>query len=384
MVSLVALDLTPGPGLVAAIGRTWADGDVVFVVDQRLDLRSRADLLAQVRPGQVVGGDRSGVLLPDPRPGLIEGDALVVASSGSTGRPKFIVHTRDGLVAHARAVHARLDVDLERDRWLACLPMAHLGGLGVVIRALLEGVGLDVTAGFDPAIVQQAPVALGSTLVSVVPTALDRLDVSGFRKVVVGGSADRQARPSNVVRTYGLTETGGGVVYNGEPIDGTEVAISGDGRISLRGPTVARGVWTDGGVIGCTDATGWLSTGDRGHWEGDHLVVDGRADDLIITGGENVWPAPVEATLATHSKVSDVAVIGLTDPEWGQRVVAVVVPRDAGAPPTLDELRAWVGESLPRWCCPRQLVLVDAIPRTALGKTDRPRLLTTLNPVGNR
>ncbi len=378
MVSLVALDLTPGPELVAAITRTWADGDAVFVVDQRLDFGSRAQLLSQVRPDRVIRADGQVEALPQPRSGLISGDALVVASSGSTGRPKLIVHTLDGLAAHARAVHSRLAVEPGRDRWLSCLPLAHLGGLGVVIRSILEGVGLDITAGFDPEIVTSAPVSLGSTLVSVVPTVVDRLDVTGFRKVLVGGSADRQARPANVVRTYGLTETGGGVVYDGEPIGGTEVAISRDGRISLRGPTIARGTWTDDGVIGCTDAAGWLSTGDRGHWEGNRLMVDGRADDLIITGGENVWPAPVEAALATHSKVSDVAVIGLADPEWGQRVVAVVVPSDQAAPPTLDDLRAWVGESLPRWCCPRQLVLISVIPRTALGKVDRLGLVASL------
>lgn len=371
---LVALDLPGGPAFVQALEEVWGHGDAAFVVDRRLDRRAGRELLALVRPHRVIGeatrSDR-----PDPLPPLADGDALVVATSGSTGTPKLVVHTHAGLLAHAEAVHRRLAVDPHRDRWLACLPLAHLGGLGVVVRSLLTGTPVDVLARFDAMTVASAPHDLGSTLVSVVPTALDRLDPAVFRWVVLGGAADPARRPANVVRTYGLTETGGGVVYDGTPLAGTEVAVDADGSIRLRGPSLARGLRSpDGTVTPVTDHDGWLATGDRGHWDEGRLVVDGRADELIVTGGENVWPGPVEAVLAGHPAVAEVAVVGRPDPTWGQRVVAVVVPADPTHPPTLDDLRNHAGDRLPRWAAPRELVLVDALARTAIGKVRRDAL----------
>jgi O-succinylbenzoic acid--CoA ligase len=371
---LVALDLPGGDEFVSALRTVWDEGDAAFVVDRRLAPPARLELLTLARPHLVVGG-HGATPGPDPLPPLADGDALVVATSGSTGRPKLVVHTRRGLLAHARAVHDRLDVDPARDRWLACLPLAHLGGLGVVIRSLLTGTPLDVLDGFDADAVAAAPATHGSTLVSVVPTALDRVDAAAYRWVVLGGAADPRPRPANVVHTYGLTETGGGVVYDGRPIGDTEVGIDGQGAIRVRGATVARGVRApDGTVEPVTDDDGWLATGDRGHWDAGRLVVDGRADDLIVTGGENVWPAPVEAVLAGHPAVAEVAVVGRPDPAWGQRVVAVVVPTDPGHPPSLDDLRAHAVARLPRWAAPRELVLVDALARTALGKVRRDAL----------
>ena len=147
-------------------------------------------------------------------------------TSGSTGKPKGVVLTHAAIAAHARGVHERLAVDPARDRWLACLPLAHMGGLGVVLRALVDGVGLDVVGSPDPATVASAPAELGSTLTSLVPTALDRTDASAYRWIVLGGAADPVERPANVVRTYGLTESGGGVVYwPGGPLPGVEVRV---------------------------------------------------------------------------------------------------------------------------------------------------------------
>ena len=299
MARLVAIDLPGGEPFTRALEAVWGGGDAAFVVDRRLTGSARRDLLALARPHRVIGGGDGQAPDPTALP-LTSGDALVVATSGSTGTPKLVVHTFDGLVAHARAVHGHLAVDADRDRWLACLPLAHLGGLGVVVRALLTGTPVDVLDGFDADRVASAPTTLGSTLVSVVPTALDRIDPGAYRWVVLGGAADPGPRPANVVRTYGLTETGGGVVYDGRPIGDTEVALGDDGAVRLRGSTLARGLRSpDGTVAPITDDDGWLTTGDRGRWDGDRLVVDGRADDLIVTGGENVWPAPVEAVLVT-------------------------------------------------------------------------------------
>ena len=371
---LIALDLPGGPDLVVALRRCWDDGDAVVVLDPRLPPAARASVLTAVRPHAAVTSDAIEPVDVDPgAPPIEDGDALVVTTSGSTGAPKVVVHTHRSLLAHARAVHAHLEVDPARDRWLAALPLTHLGGFGVVARSVLTGTPVDVEPRFDAAAVAAAPARHGSTLVSLVATALDRVDPASFRWVVLGGSADPVARPANVVRTYGLTETGGGVVYEGTPLPGVEVRIDAGGAIGVRSATVARGRRApDGTVAPVVDGDGWLATGDLGRWAPDgRLVVEGRADDLIITGGENVWPGPVEDVLRSHHAVADVVVVGEPDPEWGQRVVAVVVPSDPTAPPSLDALRAHAKEALPAHAAPRRLRLVDAVERTALGKVVR-------------
>jgi o-succinylbenzoate---CoA ligase len=384
---LVAIDLPGGPAFVAALRRAWDDGDAVVPVDPRLPAPARQALLRATRPHVLVasahGSDPSGasgverVPLDPSAPTVAGSDALVVATSGTTGLPKAVVHTHAALAAHAAAVHDRLGVDPDRDRWLACLPLAHLGGLGVVIRSVVTGTPVDVWPAFDADAAAAAPRRLGSTLVSLVPTALDRIDPSGFRWVVLGGAADATVRPANVVHTYGLTETGGGVVYDGLPLAGIEVRVGDDGAVALRGPTLARGIRRiDGTVDDRTDDDGWLVTGDLGRWatgtDGTaRLEVLGRADDLIVTGGENVWPSAVEAVLATHPSVAEVAVAGRPDPEWGQRVVAVVVARPDGPSPALEALRDHVRGHLPASAAPREVLVVAGLPRTALGKIRR-------------
>lgn len=373
MTRLVALDLPGGPAFTEALQRTWAAGDAVAVVPPDLPPAARASWLAEVRPHVVVGADGAAPA-DSSAPELDPGDALVVTTSGSTGVPKVLVHTERSLRAHAAAVHRRLGVDPAADRWLACLPLHHLGGFGVVARAVLDGVGVDVLPRFDAAAVAAAPEALGATLVSLVATALDRVDPAPYRWVVLGGSADHADRPANVVRTYGATETGGGVVYDGEPLDGVEVRVGATGTIEVRSPTLARGRRSpDGAVATLADRDGWFATGDLGALDADgRLVVHGRGDHLIITGGENVWPEVVEARLRAHPAVADALVQGAPDPAWGQRVVASIVPADASAPPTLDALRAHVREALPVAAAPRELRLVATLPRTALGKLVRP------------
>jgi O-succinylbenzoic acid--CoA ligase len=371
---LIALDLPGGPAFVLALQRCWDRGDAVLVLDPRLPALARTQLIAAARPhAAITVDDPEPVPLEPGAPLLDEGDALVVATSGSTGDPKVLVHTRAGLVAHATAVHGHLGVDPAHDRWLACLPLNHLGGFGVVARSVLTGTRVEVTDGFDAQTVAAAPARSGTTLVSLVATALDRIEPAAFRWVVLGGSADPVVRPPNVVRTYGLTETGGGVVYEGTPLPGTEVRVGDDGAIAIRSATTARGRRApDGTVTPIVGADGWLATGDLGRWASDgRLQVDGRADDLIITGGENVWPGPVEDVLRTFPKVADALVIGEPDREWGEQVVAVVVPTDPASPPTLEQLRDHVKAHLPAAAAPRRLRLAPSIPRTSLGKPVR-------------
>ena len=173
-----------------------------------------------------------------------------------------------------------------------------------------------------------------------------------------------------MVTTYGLTETGSGVIYDGVPLDGVEVAVDpGSGEIRLRGPMLLR-AYRDGTVP--LDESGWFGTGDVGELTTDgHLAVSGRLSEMIISGGENIWPAPVEAVLRTHPGVAEVAVAGRPDAEWGQRVVAWVVPTDPSAPPELGELRDLVGRTLARYAAPRQLVITSGLPKTSIGKVRR-------------
>lgn len=379
---LIALDLAGGPRFVRALRQAWDRGDAVLPVDSRLPAPARRTLLDSAAPHLIVTeSDLDGSAFRPAAPLLAEGDALVIASSGTTGSPKLVVHTRDALASHATAVHRHLSVDRRHDRWLACLPLAHIGGLGVVVRSVLDDVPVDVLPTFDAATVERAPRRFGTTLTSLVPTALDRADCTAYRWVVLGGSRDPGARPSNVVRTYGLTETGGGVVYDQVALPGVSIRIDDAGRIGIGGPTLARGLRRpDGSVRSLVAEDGWLDTGDVGHWDdsgsGRTLVVDGRADDLIITGGENVWPQPVEAVLERHPSVAEAAVFGRRDPEWGTRVVAAVVAVDPSTPPALDQLRALVKDHLPAFCAPRELEVVDALPRTAIGKLRRGELAT--------
>jgi o-succinylbenzoate---CoA ligase len=347
MPRLVALSAA-GDDFISALTAAWDAGDAVLPVDPRLPADARERLLDRLGAGEDVES----------------GDALVVATSGTTGEPKGAVLTHDALAAAAGAISRRIAVDPERDRWLACIPLAHVGGLGVVVRALVTGTPYTVRERFEQ--------GTGATLVSLVPAHLQRFDVSEFRVVLLGGQAPPAEVPENVVATYGMTETGGGVIYDGLPLEDVEVRVADDGRISVRGPMLLR-AYRDG--TDPKDADGWLDTEDLGALRPDgRLTVFGRSGDMIVTGGEKVWPTPVEQALLRHPAVADVAVAGRPDAEWGQRVVVYVVPRDRTVPPSLESLRATVKEQLPAYMAPREVVAVDALPRTPLGKVQRDRL----------
>ena len=338
----------------------------------------------------------------------------VVFTSGTTGRPRGVVLSAANHLASARAAAARVGATAD-DRWLACLPLHHVGGLAVLLRAVIAGGCVVLQRGFDPQAVARALREDGVTQLSLVPTTLRRLlDTPGaapcaLRVVLLGGArAERalveaaRAQGWPVAPTYGLTETGSQVVtarpeqgvpgdgFVGAPLDGTEVRIvAPDGRtarpgepgvVTVRGATVALGTLADDGAIEPLAPGGWLRTADRGVLDADGcLTVLGRADDVIVSGGENVTPEEVEAALLDHPAVADAAVAGVADAEWGQVVCAWVVPR-AGVVPTLSDLRDGCGARLARHKLPRRLVLVSSLPRTPSGKLKRRLLRTDASP----
>jgi o-succinylbenzoate---CoA ligase len=380
---LVAVTLPPGRDWAGVVGKVWEAGAALFPVDHRLPTSLARDLMARAIPTIIVDAD--GWHRPGSGQPVGDGMALVVHTSGSGGVPKLVQFDRPAIDAAVASSTLALEAS-PQDRWLCCLPLAHVGGLLVLLRSVLLGAPVSVHRRFDPtAVAAEAD----SAFVSLVPTMLVRLldahaDLSHFRAILVGGAAvpawlaDRaRAEGANVIETYGLTESCGGVVYDGRPLPGTEVRIDGDGGIQLRGPTVMRGYLDDAEATtrAFTDG-GWLRAGDAGWIDGEgRLRVAGRLDDLINTGGEKVWPAEVEAVLQDHPGVAEVAIVGRPDPEWGQRVVAYVVPADPTAPPSLEALRDHVALSLPRHTAPRHLVLVpEGLPRTASGKVRRTEL----------
>jgi o-succinylbenzoate---CoA ligase len=207
----------------------------------------------------------------------------------------------------------------------------------------------------------------GVTLVSLVATALRRIDPAVFRTIVLGGSAMPVDRPANTVATYGMTETASGVVYDRLPVANVEMRIV-DGEIQLRCPMLLR-CYRDGSDPKTPD--GWYRTGDVGSIDIDgRLHVDGRRGDLIITGGENVWPDAVEKVLAKAPEIAEVSIVGRPDPEWGAAVTAVVVSAP-GQEVVLEALRDLVKSELPSYCAPRAMEIVESLPRTALGKVQR-------------
>ena len=307
-----------------------------------------------------------------------------VLTSGSSGVPRPIGLTYGNFLWSAVGSAFNIGVEPE-DRWLCCMPLSHIAGLGIVMRSVIYGTTAVVHDGFD---VDRVGVALesdGITVVSLVATMLTRLldagtDLSGPRAILVGGGPvpaepleEAIAKGATVVQTYGLTETCSQVTTlapaeasrklgsAGRPLLTTHLRIV-DGEILVQGPTVAPG---------SADADGWLHTGDLGQIDEEgFLYVEDRIDDMIVSGGENVVPAEVEEVLLRHPEVADAAVVGREDPEWQQAVTAVVVLQ-SDSTVTPDELRHHCAEALAGFKVPKRIELAAALPRTPSGKLMR-------------
>jgi o-succinylbenzoate---CoA ligase len=294
----------------------------------------------------------------------------------------------------AAAVRASGEATLHRlggpGTWLLALPVSSIAGLQVLCRALLAGTTPTVLPRGERLADALARMPGGRRYTAMVPTQLRRyLDAEpdalrGLDAIIVGGAATdaallARARDAGVpvVTTYGMTETAGGCVYDGEPLDGVTVRVL-DRGVELAGPVLARGYRLDPEGTAAAFADGWFRTRDAGSLGPDgRLTVHGRLDDVVVTGGVNVAPQAVEGVLREHPDVADAVVFGRPDREWGQRVVAAVVPAP-GASPEPAALRAWVADRLGAPAAPREVHAVPAVPTLHTGKPDRRGLAATL------
>jgi O-succinylbenzoic acid--CoA ligase len=363
--SLFALDFGLGRDLERALRTTIDSGDAFCVLDQRLSPRRRQEHLEALGATHLV--DAQGrTPLANGRP--VDADiGLVMMTSGSSGEPKAVELSWAALRASAELTQATLR-GTSAPVWFPCLPACHIGGLAVILRAILS----DATLLWgDPDDLAGAS-AKGATHVSVVRAQLRRHDLSGFAKVLLGGAKPPEATPDNVIATWGMTETGSGVVYDGVALPGVAVA-SVDGQICVRSPTLFRSYRTSPRprITGPDGHNDWFPTGDGGDVLDGRVSVRGRLGYVINTGGEKLWPEELENALITVVGVRDVAVTGVEDLEWGQRVVALVVSDGTNID---EQLRAMADERIGPWAKPKEIRYVAAIPRTSNGKVRRAEL----------
>ncbi len=428
----VAIALEPGLAFAAALHACMLHGAIAVPLDLRLPARERASVasgcaltidtdgpltprgaLTIGRPLTRLGGlTIDGPPAPPRGAGGPEGEpchdldavAVVIHSSGSTGTPKPVELTYGNLLWSALGSAVALGLDPE-ERWLCTLPLAHVGGLSILVRSAIYATTAILHERFDTGRALEVLQSGGATLVSLVATTLERLLAAGLlepprlRCALTGGGPVpaallERARVAGVpvATTYGLTEASSQVSTlpvalladtrvpatpdAGPPLFCTRVRIAGDGEILIAGPTVA---------LGTAAADGWLHSGDLGALdERGHLLVTGRKSDMIVTGGENVTPVEVEAALEAHPAVLEAAVLGRADPEWGEAVTAIVVARP-GLRALPEELRAHCARSLAPFKVPKRFVLTSGpLPRTRSGKLSRRELARWREPSGGR
>jgi O-succinylbenzoic acid--CoA ligase len=358
-------------------------GPAILPIDAALPAARIRQLIDAFQPNAVIGTDgeartRSAEVKTAPD------TAVIIGTSGSTGEPKGVELSAAALTHSARASLARAGAR-PGERWLVCLPVSHVAGLQVLVRSLVSGTEPVVAAEASAAAARGAADA-GCAHVSIVPTQLVRLlnepggtaTLATYRCVLVGGAAaggaaldTARAAGVNAVTTYGMSETCGGCVYDGVPLEGVTVREDGDGRLRISGPVLMNRYHGRPDLTAAVLVDDEFVTSDLGYiGDEKRVVVRGRADDVINTGGHKVVPGEVAAVLATHPGVREVVVVGRPDPEWGERVTAVVVPADPAEPPTVELLRTHVSARLPRYACPSEVVLTEAIAMLPSGKPD--------------
>ncbi len=408
----VALRLPPGVEHIVALHALWRLGACVAPIHLRLSEGEAAAQLARVAPKLLIDERfvrNPGLGLPAPplraAPQDRAAPALILFTSGTSGRPKAAVLGFGNLEDSARASRERLGTDAS-DRWLLCLPLFHVGGLSIVVRAAWDGAAIVLHPQFDVAAVDRAIESGAVSRVSLVPTTLKRLldrrvgrpAPQSLRTVLIGGAAASAellglARSSGwpVAASYGLTETASqiatatptdpsdGRVGRALPgsrvrvvgVEGEELEVGEEGEIQVAGPTVFAGYLDDPGATAQAFDGRWFRTGDIGRVEPDgSLRVIDRRTDLVVSGGENVYPAEVEAALLDHADISECAVWRRPDADLGHRLVAWIVSA-ADTAPSAEALRAHCRQRLAAYKVPREFEVVPALPRNAMGKVVR-------------
>lgn len=416
MQKLVAIDLPGGEQFSLITKKCFEHNDAVLPLDQRLSQTAKENLVKLFRPHCIVSYpgkknpfDSTGSTFPEHQSGncslrdtetinladgvtMQEGDALVMPTSGTTGIPKGVVLTLEALQASAAATNEYLDVNTSSDKWLCCLPLGHIGGFSVMTRGILTSTPTVIIPKFETKTVLELIEREHVTLTSLVTTTLNMLggNASLLRKILLGGSKAPENTPDNVVKTYGMTETASGVVYDGNILSGMEIAFRDpgnqlsapdktlpEGEICLRGKMLFRNY-----RLAAEDPkiNGWFPTGDAGRLNKEgRLEVDGRIAEMIITGGENVWPSQVENIISKAKNVSEVVVAGLDDEKWGQKVVAFIVPIDRGAILETAKINETIKETIGPWAVPKDFYLMNEIPKTAIGKPIKSQLLKEMH-----
>ncbi len=386
--SIVAMTMHPRREQVVMVHALMKVGAILLPLGTGLSTEERAAVIEAEKPALDLddAGELTQTEADLPLLGEHDMDDVVchAMTSGSTGTPEPVGLTYGNFLWSAVGSAFNLGVEPE-DRWLCCLPLNHIAGLGIVMRSVIYGTTAVIHDGFEVDRVAASLEDEGISVVSLVATMLARLletgaDLSGPRAILIGGGPvpedaleEALGRGATVVQTYGLTETCSQVTTltpadarrkvgsAGRPLLTTHLRIQ-DGEILVQGPTVAPGR---------ADADGWLHTGDLGRIDEEgFLYVEDRIDDMIVTGGENVVPAEVEKVLLRHPEVADAAVVGRDDPEWQQAVTAVVVLEE-GSQASPEDLRRHCAESLAGFKVPKLVELVAALPRTPSGKLMR-------------
>ncbi len=365
MQDLLAIDLPLGRALEETLNQCVEDEQAFCILDQRLSSRRKVEELELLGATAVLdgSGERSVIGGRD----VDDEVGLVMLTSGSSGTPKAAELTWSALRASAILTQASLRADTP-PVWHPCIPANHIGGLAVLLRAILSDASLLWTEDGD----LERAASLGATHVSLVRTQLARHDVSGFYRVLLGGARPPFELPDNVVTTWGMTETGSGVVYDGYPLDRVEL-VAVDGELCVRTPTLFRS-YRDAprpAIVGPDGRDDWFPTGDAGDVVDGRVRVRGRIDFVINTGGEKLWPEDLESVLSSVEGIVDVAVTAADDPEWGERVIALVV---ADVTDLDEQIRATASERLGPWAKPKEIRYVVAIPRTGSGKIRRSEL----------
>ena len=385
------------PSLVAIHGLLTL-GVPMVMVHPRYTPREREHVIRASGASWLCDRGRMEPVVPSELAPPPDGTLAIVATSGTTGRPKLAVLSRDAFAASARSSEANLGWQAE-DRWLLSMPLSHVGGLSVVTRTLLarRALVLPPPGGFDEAALLQTVEQHGVTLMSLVPTMLHRLVSAGVgsrpqvRAVLLGGapaSSDLVARALAlgwpILTTYGLTEACSQVATCrldqdaveagvGAPLPGFEVRLV-DGQIWIRGSALMSGYLGEPSPF---LEGGWLPTGDLGFWdESGNLHVRGRRSDLIISGGENVYPAEVEAALRACPGIDAVCVFGVDDPVWGQRVALAVVGQVE-----IEELARYCDERLAPHRRPRLFCRLPSLTTLGSGKVDRKATIEVAGPM---